>query len=207
MTKNKKNPVTNYTDKDLESFAMLGNFSNYNVDLIEIDNSHKLAQQVSYTASDNKQFKKFMNFNKNTKISSKEDFINDFTDSDELADKRKGKGYDSFYNESDLQNFKNLKEFPFNINPETLKYTNNKDKPVVTKINYTDNDLEAFDRIVESKEHSTNNQTITKNINTKNLKSNIERSSIKIMDFDELKKREAIRNKKRNNKIKVKYFD
>ena len=207
MTKNKKNPVTNYTDKDLESFAMLGNFSKYNVDLIEIDNSHKLAQQVSYTASDNKQFKKFMNFNKNTKISSKEDFINDFTDSDELADKRKGKGDDSFYNESDLQNFKNLKEFPFNINPETLKYTNNKDKPVVTKINYTDNDLEAFDRIVESKEHSTNNQTITKNTNTKNLKSNIERSSIKIMDFDELKKREAIRNKKRNNKIKVKYFD
>ena len=207
MTKNKKNPVTNYTDKDLESFAMLGNFSNYNVDLIEIDNSHKLAQQVGYTASDNKQFKKFMNFNKNTKISSKEDFINDFTDSDELADKRKGKGDDSFYNESDLQNFKNLKEFPFNINPETLKYTNNKDKPVVTKINYTDNDLEAFDRIVESKEHSTNSQTITKNTNSKNLKSNIERSSIKIIDFDELKKREAIRNKKRNNKIKVKYFD
>ena len=207
MTKNKKSPVTNYTDKDLESFAMLENFSNYNVDLIEIDNSHKLAQQVGYTASDNKQFKKFMNFNKNTKISSKEDFINDFTDSDELTDKRKGKGDDSFYNESDLQNFKNLKEFPFNINPETLKYTNNKDKPVVTKINYTDNDLEAFDRIVESKEHSTNSQTITKNTNTKNLKSNIERSSIKIIDFDELKKREAIRNKKRNNKIKVKYFD
>ena len=207
MTKNKKNPVTNYTDKDLESFAMLGNFSNYNVDLIEIDNSHKLAQQVSYTASDNKQFKKFMNFNKNTKISSKEDFINDFTDSDELTDKRKGKGDDSFYNESDLQNFKNLKEFSFNINPETLKYTNNKDKPVVTKINYTDNDLEAFDRIVESKEHSTNSQTITKNTNTKNLKSNIERSSIKIIDFDELKKCEAIHNKKRNNKIKVKYFD
>ena len=207
MTKNKKNPVTNYTDKDLESFAMLGNFSNYNVDLIEIDNSHKLAQQISYTASDNKQFKKFMNFNKNTKISSKEDFINDFTDSDELADKRKNKEDDSFYNESDLQIFQNLKEFPFNINPETLKYTNKKDEPVVTKINYTDNDLEAFDRIVKSKEHSTNNQTITKDTNTKNLKSNIDRSSIKIIDFDELKKREAIRNKKRIKKIKVKYFD
>ena len=207
MTKNKKSPVTNYTDKDLESFAMLGNFSNYNVDLIEIDNSQKVAQSVGYTASDNKQFKKFMNFNKNTKISSKKDFINDFKDSDELTDKRKSKRDDSFYNESDLQNFKNLKKFPFNINPETLKYTNKKDEPVVTKINYTDNDLEAFDRIVKSKEHSTNNQTITKETNTKNLKSNIERSSIKIIDFDELKKREAICNKKRNNKIKIKYFD
>ena len=207
MTKNKKNPVTNYTDKDLESFAMLGNFSKYNVDLIEIDNSHKLAQQVSYTASDNKQFKKFMNFNKNTKISSKEDFINDFTDSDELADKRKGKGDDSFYNESDLQNFKNLKEFSFNINPETLKYTNNKDKPVVTKINYTVSDLEAFDRIVESEEDSTNIQTAAKNADAKNLKSNIDRSSIKIIDFDELKKRESIHNKQRIEKIKVVYFD
>jgi len=207
MTKNKKSPVTNYTDKDLESFAMLENFSNYNVDLIEIDNNHKLAQQVGYTASDNKQFKKFMNFNKNTKISSKKDFINDFKDSDELTDKRKSKRDDSFYNESDLQNFKNLKKFPFNINPETLKYTNKKDDPVVTKINYTDNDLEAFDRIVESKEHSANNQTKTKNTDKKNLQSNIDRSSIKIIDFDELKKREAIRNKKRIKKIKVKYFD
>ena len=207
MTRNKKNFVTNYADKDLESFAILGNFSNYNVDLIEIDNNQQLSQPVGYTASDNKQFKKFMNFNKNTKISSKKDFINDFKDSDELTDKRKSKRDDSFYNESDLQNFKNLKEFPFNINPETLKYTNNKDKPVVTKINYTDNDLEAFDRIVESKEHSANNQTITKNTDKKNLQSNIERSSIKIIDFDELKKREAIRNKKRIKKIKVKYFD
>ena len=148
-----------------------------------------------------------MNFNKNTKISSKKDFINDFKDSDELTDKRKSKRDDSFYNESDLQNFKNLKKFPFNINPETLKYTNKKDEPVFTKINYTDNDLEAFDRIVKSKEHSTNNQTITKDTNTKNLKSNIDRSSIKIIDFDELKKKEKIHNKERIEKIKVVYFD
>ena len=91
MTKNKKNSVINYTDKDLEFFTMLGNFSDYNVDLIGIDNNQQLAKPVSYTTSDNKQFKKFMNFNKDTKISSKEGFINDFTDSDELADKRKNK--------------------------------------------------------------------------------------------------------------------
>ena len=207
MTKNKKNSVINYTDKDLEFFTMLGNFSDYNVDLIGIDNNQQLAKPVSYTTSDNKQFKKFMNFNKDTKISSKEGFINDFTDSDELADKRKNKGDDSFYNKSESQNFKNLKEFPLSINPETLKYTNKKDDPVITKINYTDNDLAAFDQIFEKKEHSANNQAITKNTNTKNLKSNIDRSSIKIIDFDELKKREAIRNKKRIKKIKVKYFD
>jgi len=207
MTKIKKNPVTNYTDKDLEFFTMLGNFSDYNVDLIEIDNNQQLAKPVGYTASDNKQFKKIMNFNKNTKFSSKEDFINDFIDSDELADKRKNKVDDSFYNKSDLQNFKNLKEFPLSINHETLKYTDKKNDPVITKINYTDNDLEAFDRIVKSKEHSANNQTITKNTDTKNLKLNIDRSFIKIVDFDELKKREEVRNKKRITKIKVKYFD
>ena len=57
MKKNEKNPVTNYTDKDLESFAMLGNFSDYNVDLIDINNNQQLAQPVGYTASDNKQFR------------------------------------------------------------------------------------------------------------------------------------------------------
>ena len=78
---------------------------------------------------------------------------------------------------------------------------------VVTKINYNVSDLEAFDRIVESKEESENNQTAAKNADAKNVNSNIERSSIKIIDFDELKKREPIHNKQRIEKIKVVYFD
>ena len=207
MTKDKKNHVTNYTDKDLEFFEMLGNYSDYNIDLIEIDNNQHLSQPVGYTPSDNKQFKKLMNFNKNTTTSSKEHSINDFIDSNDFTNKRTHEEYGSFYNESDLQNFKNLKQFTLNSNPNTLKYTNKKEGSVVTKINYTVSDLEAFDRIVGSKEDSTNNQTVAKNADTKNLKSNIDRSSIKIIDFDELKKQETIHNKQRIEKIKVVYFD
>ena len=172
---------------------------------------HHLQQQVhqsvGYTHSDDKQFKKLMNFNKNTKNSLKEYPIDDFADSDDLTDKRTDKDKDSFYNESDIQNFKNLKQFSLNSSPDALQYTNKKKDTVVTKINYTVSDLEAFDRIVESKENSANNQTVTKNADAKNLKSNIERSSIKIIDFDELKKRETIHNKQRIEKIKVVYFD
>ena len=108
-----------------------------------------------------------------------------------------------------MQNFKNLKKFLFNSGTDTLQYTNTskKKKPVVAKINYSVSDLEAFNRIIESKEDNSNNQAAARNADAKNLKSNIDKSSIKIVDFDELKKRETTQNKQRNEKIKVMYFD
>ena len=207
MKRKNSNLIQNYTDSDLQSFAILENFDNYKIDSIETKNIQLVYQSADYTLSDNQQFKKLMNFNKNIKTSSKEYSIDDFSDNDELTDKRTHKDEDSFYNESDIQNFKNLKQFPLNSSFDTLQYTNKKEDPVVTKINYTVSDLEAFDRIVESKEDSTNNQTAAKNADAKNLKSNIDRSSIKIIDFDKLKKRETINNKQRIEKIKVVYFD
>jgi len=207
MKRQNNNLIQNYTDGDLQSFAILENFDNYKIDSIETKNIQLVYQSVDYSLSDNQQFKKLMNFNKNIKTSSKEYSIDDFSDNDELTYKRTHKDEDSFYNESDIQNFKNLKQFPLSSSPDTLQYTNKKEDPVVTKINYTVSDLEAFDRIVESKEDSTNNQIAAKNADAKNSKSNIDRSSIKIIDFDKLKKRETINNKQRIEKIKVVYFD
>ena len=207
MKRQNSNLIQNYTDSDLQSFAILGNFDNYKIDSIETKNIQYVYQSVDYTLFDNQQFKKLMNFNKNIKTSSKEYSIEDFLDSDDLTDKKTHKDEDSFYNESDIQSFKNLKQFPLISSLDTLQYTNKKEDPVVTKINYTVSDLEAFDRIVESEEDSTNIQTAEKNADAKNLKSNIDRSSIKIIDFDELKKQETIHNKQKIEKIKVVYFD
>ena len=207
MKRKNSNLIQNYTDSDLQSFAILENFDNYKIDSIETKNIQLVYQSVDYSLSDNQQFKKLMNFNKNIKTSSKEYSIDDFSYSEDLTDKRIHKDEDSFYNESDIQNFKNLKQFPLSSSPDTLQYTNKKEDPVVTKINYTVSDLEAFDRIVESNEGNTNNQTAAKNADAKNLMSNIDRSSIKIIDFDKLKKRETINNKQRIEKIKVVYFD
>ena len=207
MKRQNNNLIQNYTDGDLQSFAILENFDNYKIDSIETKNIQLVYQSADYTLSDNQQFKKLMNFNKNIKTSSKEYSIDDFSDSDDLTDKRTHKDDVSFYNESDMQNFKNLKQFPLSISSDSFKYTNKKEDPVVTKINYTVSDLEAFGRIVESNEGNTNNQTTAKNADAKNLMSNINRSSIKIIDFDKLKKRETINNKQRIEKIKVVYFD
>ena len=207
MIKQNNNIIQNYTDIDLQFFAILGDFSNYNVVSNDIKNNEKVSQSVHYTFSDKKQFKKLMNFNKNIKTSSKEYSIEDFSDSDDLTDKRTHKEANSFYNESDIQNFKNFKKFSIDSSSDTLKYTNKKDNSVDTKINYTVSDLEAFNCIVESKGGSTNNQTTAKNADAKNLKSTIDRRSIKIIDFDELKKKEKIHNKERIEKIKVVYFD
>ena len=207
MKRQNNNLIQNYTDDDLQSFAILENFDNYKIDSIETKNIQLVYQSADYTLSDNQQFKKLMNFNKNIKTSSKEYSIDDFSDSDDLTDKITHKDDVSFYNESDMQNFKNLKQFPLSISSDSFKYTNKKEDPVVTKINYTVSDLEAFGRIVESNEGNTNNQAAAKKADAKNLKSNIDRSSIKIIDFDKLKKRETINNKQRIEKIKVVYFD
>jgi len=207
MKRKYNNLIQNYTDSDLQSFAILENFDNYKIDSIETKNIQLVYQSADYTLSDNQQFKKLMNFNKNIKTSSKEYSIDDFSDSDDLTDKRTHKDDVSFYNESDMQNFKNLKQFPLSISSDSFKYSNKKEDPVVTKINYTVSDLEAFGRIVESNEGNTNNQTAAKNADAKNLMSNIDRSSIKIIDFDKLKKKETINNKQRIEKIKVVYFD
>jgi len=207
MIKQNNNLIQNYTDSDLQSFAKLGDFSNFNVVSNDTKNNEKVYQSVDYTLSDKKKFKKLMNFNKNIKTSSIEYFIDNFSYSDDLTDKRTHKEADSFYNESDIQNFKNLEKFSISSSPDTLKYTNKKDNSVDIKINYTVSDLEAFHRIVESKEDSTNNETAAKNADAKNLKSTNDRRSIKIIDFDELKKKEKIHNKERIEKIKVVYFD
>ena len=207
MKRQNSNLIQNYTDSDLQSFTILGNFKNYRSDSIETKNKPNINQSVGYALSDNKHFQKLMNFNNTTKASSKEYFIDEFTYSDDLTDKETHKNEDYSYNESDIQNFKNLKQFPLSSNPDALQYISKKEDPVVTKINYTISDLEAFDRIVESQEDSKNNQTAAKNTDAKNLKSNIDRSSIKIIDFDGLKKRETTHNKQRSEKIKVVYFD
>ena len=207
MKRQNSNLIQNYTDSDLQSFTILGKFKNYRSDSIETKNKQSINQSVGYALSDNKHFQKLMNFNTTTEASSKEYSIDNYVDSDDLTDKRTHKNEDYFYNESDIQNFKNLKQFPLRSSSDTLQYTSKKEDPVISKINYTVSDLEAFDRIVESKVDSVNNQTATNNVGTKNLKSNIDRSSIKIIDFDELKKQETIHNKQRIEKIKVVYFD
>ena len=207
MKKQNSNLIQNYTDSDLQSFAILGNFDNYKIDSIETKNIQHVYQSVDYTLFDNQQFKKLMNFNKNIKTSSKEYSIDDFSNNDDLTDKRTHKEDVPFYSETDMLNFKNLKQFPLSSSSDFFKYTNKKEDSAVTKFNYTVSDLEAFDRIAESKEDSTNNQTATMNADVKSSKSNIDRSSIKIIDFDKFKKKEKTNNKQRIEKIKVVYFD
>jgi len=207
MKRQNSNLIQNYTDSDLQSFAILGNFDNYKIDSIETKNIQYVYQSVDYTLFDNQQFKKLMNFNKKIKTSSKEYSIEDYSDSDDLTDKKTHKEDVSFYNETDMQNFKNLKQFPLSISSDSFKYTSKKEDSAVTKFNYTVSDLEAFDRIAESKEDSANHQTATMNADVKSSKSNIDRSSIKIIDFDKFKKKEKTNNKQRIEKIKVVYFD
>ena len=113
MKRQNSNFIQNYTDSDLQIFTILGNFKNYGSDSIEKKNKKNINQSIGYALSDNKHFHKLKNFNKSTTISSKEYSIDEFTDSDDLTEKRTRKDEDNFYNESDMQNFKKLKQIKF----------------------------------------------------------------------------------------------
>ena len=202
MIRKKKNLTPNYTDYDLQSFTILGNFKNYRPDSIESKNKQNINQSVRYTLSDNKHFQKLINNNKNTDTSSERYFNNNFTKSDDLVSSKTNK-----YNELDTENFDKLKQFPFSSSSYSLNYTNKKEDSVFLTINYTDNDLEAFDRIIKNNKSKTTSQPIKKNVEENNLKLKNDQNSIKIMDFNKVKRRERINSSQRVKKIKVVYFD
>ena len=204
MIRKKKDLVPNYTESDLLSFEVLGNFNNYTVDSSKVDNKQHINQTVRYTLSDNIQFKQLMNINTNTKTYSKQYSDNNVYNYDDLTFTTKSKYNNSFYKTLDIKNFKKLQKFPLNISSDSLKNIINTEN---SKINYTFSDLEAFDRIVESNEGNTHDRSVKRNDKENNLKSNIDKKSIKIINFDRLKKRKKIDKKQRDKKIKVKYFD
>ena len=204
MIRKKKDLVTNYTESDLRSFEVLGNFDNYAFDSTNEDNKQHINQTVRYTLSDNMQFKQLMNINTNTKTYSKQNLDNNVYNYDDLAFATKTKYDDSFYKSLDINNFEKLQKFPLNISSHSVK---NIIKTEDSKINYTFSDLDAFDRIVKSNEGNTNDKLVKGNGKENNLKSNIDKKSIKIINFDRLEKQKKIDKKQRNKKIKVMYFD
>ena len=204
MIRKKNDLVPNYTENDLRSFEVLKNFSNYSVDPTNVDNKQHINQTVRYTLSDNMQFKQLMNINTNTKTYSKQNLDNNVYNYDDLTFTTKPKYNDSFYKSLDIKNFEKLKKFPLNISSDFEK---NIIKTEELKINYTFSDLEAFHRIIESNEGNTNDRSVKRNDKENNLKSNIDKKPIKIINFDRLEKQKKIDNRQRDKKIKVTYFD
>ena len=196
--------VSETKKNNIPCFEVLGNFNNYTVDSTKVDNKQHINQTVRYTLSDNIQFKQLMNINTNTKTYSKQYSDNNVYNYDDLTFTTKSKHNDSFYKTLDIKNFKKLQKFPLNISSDSLKNIINTED---SKINYTFSDLEAFDRIVESNEGNTHDRSVKRNDKENNLKSNIDKKSIKIINFDRLEKRKKIDKKQRDKKIKVKYFD
>ena len=121
MIRKKKDLVPNYTESDLLSFEVLGNFNNYTADSIEVDNKKHINQTVRYTLSDNMQFKQLMNINTNTKTDSKQNLDNNVYNYDDLAFATKTKYDDSFYKSLDINNFEKLQKFPINISSHSVK--------------------------------------------------------------------------------------
>ena len=204
MIRKKKDCVPNYTKSDLRSFEVLGNFDNYAFDSTNEDNKQHINQTVRYTLSDNIQFKQLMNIKTNAKTYSKQYSDNNTYNYDDLTFTTKQKHNDSFYKKLDIKNFEKLHKFSLNISSDSVKNIINIED---SKINYTFSDLEAFDRIVESNEGNTNDRSVKRNDKENNLKSNINKKSIKIINFDRLEKQKKIDKKQRDKKIKVMYFD
>jgi len=168
----KKENINNYyTDEDLINFEKLKNFKEFKVN--KLNNNQNNSHPIRYAVSDNRNFNKIMNVENNEKSSSSKE-VNESKD----------------YTSSDFENFKKLKQFTTFNNNEPL---NNKTEPEKTIIDYTDKDMNAFDKIIKSKSGAKN-----KNDNKK----------IRIIDFNKLKEKEKnLKNKLGIEKIKIVYFD
>ena len=168
----KKENINNYyTDEDLINFEKLKNFKEFKVN--KLNNNQNKSHPVRYAVSDNRNFNKIMNVENNEKSSSSKE-VNESKD----------------YTSSDFENFKKLKQFTTFNNNEPL---NNKTEPEKTTIDYTDKDMNAFDKIIKSKNGAKN-----ENDNKK----------IRIIDFNKLKEKEKnLKNKLGIEKIKIVYFD
>ncbi len=168
----KKENINNYyTDEDLVNFEKLKNYKEFKVN--KLNNNQNNSHSIRYSVSDNRNFNKIMNVKNNEKSYS----------SKEVSQSKN-------YTSSDFENFKKLKQFTtFNSN-ETL---NNKTEPEKTIIDYTDKDMNAFDKIIKPK-------VVAKNENNN--------KKIKIINFNKLKEKEKnLKNKLGIEKIKIVYFD
>ena len=175
----KKENINNYyTDEDLINFEKLKNFKEFKVN--KLNNIQNNSHPIRYAMSDNKNFNKIMNVDNNEKSSYKE--VNKSTD----------------YTPSDFENFKKLKQL---TNFDDNKPLNNKTETEKTITEYTDKDIDSFDKIIKSKGNPKNESENNNNIKIDNKK-------IKIIDFNKSNEREKnFKNKIGIEKIKVVYFD
>ena len=174
----KKENINNYyTDEDLINFEKLKNFKEFKVN--KLNNNQNNSHPARYAMSDNRNFNKIMNIDNNESSSKKVNKIKDYTS-------------------SDFEKFKKLKQFTaFDDN----KPLNDKTEPEKTITEYTDKEMDAFDKIIKSKGD-------VKNENKNKNNEKIDNKKIKIIDFNKLNEREKnFKNKIGIEKIKVVYFD
>ena len=170
-----------YTEEDLINFKKLKNFNNTKVD--NLNKNQAKSHPMRYAMSDNKHFNKIMNIN---------------NDKGSFLEKKEKTKKNNYYSSSDFDKFEKIDQFStlnknenINKNPEVIK----------TKINYTSNDVNAFDQIIKSK-------IDTKKYSNDKIISKVDNKKIKIIDFNKLKQREKIlKNKVGIDKIKIVYFD
>ena len=170
-----------YTEEDLINFKKLKNFNNTKVD--NLNKNHAKSHHMRYAMSDNKHFNKIMNIN---------------NDKGSFLEKKEKTKKNNYYSSSDFDKFEKIDQFStlnknenINKNPEVIK----------TKINYTSNDVNAFDQIIKSK-------IDTKKYSNDKIISKVDNKKIKIIDFNKLKdKGKILKNKVGIEKIKIVYFD
>ena len=170
-----------YTEEDLINFKKLKNFNNTKVD--NLNKNKPKSHPMRYAISDNKHFNKIMNIN---------------NDKGSFLEKKEKTKKNNYYSSSDFDKFDKIDQFStlnknenINKNPEVIR----------TKINYTSNDVNAFDQIIKSK-------IDTKKYSNDKIIPKVDNKKIKIIDFNKLKdKGKILKNKVGIEKIKIVYFD
>ena len=182
-----------YSKQDLNQLRSIVNFNNLIFDSVKSETKANLVT-AKYSQSDKEKFQNIID-NKNEKPT----YVWNKNDQIEIIKKSKKMMQ---FTLGDEKMFEKLNDFSLNVSSNYDLYKKENKKVISDLVNYSAKDISAFNRILNNKKSSKNN--IKKQ---KDLSSNFNKSSMKIIDYDKTENRTSNFDIGSNNNIKIKYFD
>ena len=193
VKKENKIEIQLYSKQDLTQFSSIVDFNNLIFDPVQIDTKVDLVK-VKYSQSDKEKFQNIINnkYEKSKYVSNKNEKIETI---------KKSKKIENFTS-GDEKIFEKLNNFSLNLFSNYDTYKKENKKVIFDSVNYSEKDISAFNRILNSKKSSVDNIK-----NQKELYSKFNKSLMKIIDYDKIENRASNFDIGSNNNIKIKYFD
>lgn len=193
VKKENNNEVQSYSEEDLTQFRTIVNFNNLIFDSVKSETKVDLVT-TKYTQTDKKNFQNIINnkFKTSEYVSNNRDKMEKIKKPSKIVN----------FTAKDEKLFERFNNFSLNLFPNYAPCKKENKKVIFDSVNYSEKDISAFNRILNYKKSSIDNKK-----EQQELSSKINKSSMKIIDFDKVENSTKNFNIVSNKNIKIKYFD